>query len=128
MLHPPPPRPGLHRRIYDFLAPTFRFWMRTEIHVYCFSVSANILLSFFPFLIVSISLSRIFFKYQTVVAAIDLALKDYFPTAIGNFLQSNLPQSRPPQVVSILLLMFTANGIFEPLEVALNHVWGIPKN
>ena len=24
--------------------------------------------------------------------------------------------------------MFTANGIFEPLEVALNRVWGIPEN
>ena len=27
----------------------------------------------------------------------------------------------------MLLLLFTANGIFEPLEVALNRVWGITK-
>ncbi len=32
------------------------------------------------------------------------------------------------QLVSILLLLFTANGIFEPLEVGLNRVWGIRKN
>jgi uncharacterized BrkB/YihY/UPF0761 family membrane protein len=121
-------RPGLFWRIYDFISPTVRFWMRTEVHVYCFSVAANVLLSFFPFLIVSVSLSRILFDYQTTVAAIDLALKDYFPTALGNFLQANLPPRRPPQVISILLLLFTANGIFEPLEVALNHVWGIHKN
>ena len=29
---------------------------------------------------------------------------------------------------SILLLLFTANGIFEPLEVALNRAWGITEN
>jgi len=29
----------------------------------------------------------------------------------------------PFQLVSILLLLFTANGIFEPLEVALNRAW-----
>ena len=27
-----------------------------------------------------------------------------------------------------LLLLFTANGIFEPLEVALNRAWGVTKN
>ena len=34
----------------------------------------------------------------------------------------------PVQIVSILLLFFTANGIFEPLEVALNRAWGITQN
>lgn len=122
------PRPGLARRCYTFLTPTLRFWMRTETHVYAFSVAANVLLSFFPFLIVTISLSRIFFDQFTTLAAIDLALKDYFPSELGQFLHNNLPPRQPPQVVSILLLLFTANGIFEPLEVALNHVWGIHKN
>jgi uncharacterized BrkB/YihY/UPF0761 family membrane protein len=28
----------------------------------------------------------------------------------------------------MFLLLFTANGIFEPLEVALNRAWGVPKN
>jgi membrane protein len=122
------PHPGLARRIFYFLAPTFRFWTRTEIHVYSFSVAANVLLSFFPFLIVSISLSRIIFDPFTTLAAIDLALKDYFPSELGQFLHNNLPPRQPPQVISILLLLFTSNGIFQPLEVALNHVWGIRQN
>ena len=29
----------------------------------------------------------------------------------------------PFRLVSVLLLLFTANGIFEPLEVALNRAW-----
>src|SRR6266404_750803 len=110
------------------LTQTFRYWMQTEVHVYAFSVAANVLLSFFPFLIVMLSLSRRVFGQQAAAGAIDLALRDYFPDALGQFLQRNLPQTGSVELVSILLLLFTANGIFEPLEVGLNHVWGIRKN
>ncbi len=102
--------------------------MQTEVHVYAFSVAANILLSFFPFLIVMLSLSRRVFGEQAAVGAIDLALRDYFPDALGQFLHRNLPQTGSVAIVSIVLLLFTANGIFEPLEVALNRIWGISKN
>lgn len=119
-------------RIFHALAPTFRYWMRTEVHVYSFSVAANVLLSFFPFLIVALSVSRLFFDRRTTLAAIDFIFRDYFPGALGQFLHSdahnNLPQGGPIQIVSIFLLLFTANGIFEPLEVALNRIWGISKN
>jgi membrane protein len=120
---------GPATRFFRALAPTFRYWMQTEVHVYAFSIAANVLLSFFPFLIVSLSLSRLFFDYQTTVTAIDFALHDYFPSVFSQYLHNNLPRTRPiPDVLSILLLLFTANGIFEPLEVALNRAWGIAKN
>src|SRR4051812_8483778 len=102
--------------------------MQTEVHVYAFSVAANVLLSFFPFLIVTMSLSRLFFSERATVGAINLALRDYFPDAFGQFLGRNLPQRGPTQAVSMMLLLFTANGVFEPLEVALNRIWGIDKN
>lgn len=121
-------RPSVPRRIWAAIAPTLRYWMQTEVHVYSFSVAANVLLAFFPFLIVSISLSRVFFDQQTTVTAIDFALRDYFPDALGRFLHNNLPERRPAAFFSIVLLLFTANGIFEPLEVALNRVWGIAVN
>jgi membrane protein len=117
------------RRIARMLTPTLRYWMQTEVHVYAFSVAANVLLSFFPFLIVMMSVSRLFFSEQAVVGAVNLALRDYFPDALTQFLARNLPQRQGSvEAVSILLLLFTANGIFEPLEVALNRVWGISKN
>jgi len=119
---------GLATKFFRALAPTFRYWMQTEVHVYAFSIAANVLLSFFPFLIVSLSLSRLFFDYQTTVTAIDFALRDYFPNVFSQYLHNNLPARRTPEVLSILLLLFTANGIFEPLEVALNRVWGIATN
>lgn len=120
--------PTLLRRIASSLAITFRFWMQTEIHVYAFSVGANVLLAFFPFLIVSLSLTRLMFDQQTTISAIDFALRDFFPDVLGQFLHNNLPQRRPVELFSMVLLLFAANGIFEPLEVAFNRIWGIRRN
>jgi uncharacterized BrkB/YihY/UPF0761 family membrane protein len=121
------------RRVFGALAPTFRYWVQTEVHVYAFSVAANVLLSFYPFLIVTMSLSRRVFDESTTLTAIQLALRDYFPDSFTSFLYTkgkheNLPLGRPIEIASVILLLFTANGVFEPLEVALNRVWGISKN
>ncbi len=110
------------------LRPTFRYWMKTEVHVYAFSVAANVLLSFYPFLIVSVAVASRFFNRATALSAIDLALNDFFPDALGNFLHNNPPPQGNIEIVSLILLLFTANGVFEPLEVGLNNVWGIRKN
>jgi membrane protein len=122
------PRPGFPRSVLDAILHTLRYWSQTEVHALAFSVAANVLLGFFPFLIVSVSISRVFFSRQTTVAAIDFALRDYFPDALGQFLSSNLPQRPVTDWIAILLLLFSSNGIFEPLEVAFNKIWGIAKN
>jgi membrane protein len=110
------------------LLPTFRYWSQTEVHVYAFSIAANVLLSFFPFIVVMVTLSRYVLPLHGLEAAIFLALGDYFPDALVDFIRRNLRFRGPLQFVSIFLLFFTANGIFEPLEVALNKAWGITKN
>lgn len=122
------PRPGLARSLVAGILATLRYWTQTEVHAFAFSVAANVLLGFFPFLIVSVSLSRLFFSGQTTVAAIDFALRDYFPEALGDFLSKNLPQRPVTDWVALVLLLVSSNGIFVPLEVALNKVWGIQKN
>jgi uncharacterized BrkB/YihY/UPF0761 family membrane protein len=102
--------------------------METEVHVYAFSIAANVLLSFFPFLIVMASLCRYVLHWRGAEAAIYLALSDYLP---GNatFLTSNIRAVlKPLEWASMALLLFAANGVFEPLEVALNRVWGVTKN
>ena len=78
------------------------------------------------------SLCKYGLHWPAGVQALDLALDDFFPGDMGQFIHRNLMaavQSRGPfQITSILLLLFTANGVFEPLEVALNRVWGIATN
>lgn len=120
----PPPRGAVLKRR---LLHTFRYWMQTEVHVYGFSIAANVLLSFFPFLIVMISLCHEVLGWKTAGQAINLMISDYFPDQLGLFISNYLPH-RSLQIASVLLLLFTANGIFEPLEVALNHAWGIGRN
>lgn len=111
---------------------TARFLSQTESHVYALSISASVLLSFFPFLIVITSLCRYSLHWPAAVDAVNLALMDYFPSEVGAFVARNLAVSvsrnGPTQVISVLLLLFTANGVFEPLEVALNRVWGVAEN
>jgi uncharacterized BrkB/YihY/UPF0761 family membrane protein len=43
-------------------------------------------------------------------------------------MKRNLPLRGDLHLGSMGLLLFTANGIFEPLEVALNRVWGAASN
>jgi membrane protein len=112
--------------------PTVRYWMETEVHVYAFSIAANVLLSFYPFLIVMVSICRYFLRWPGAEQAILLGLNDYFPGVVGDLVTRNLlitvNERGPLQLTSVGLLFFTANGIFEPLEVALNRAWGITTN
>ena len=114
------------------LRPTFRYWMETEVHVYAFAVAASVLLSFFPFLVVILSLCKHLFRWPAAVDAVNLALADFFPGKLLAFVQRNLHATVDDrgtlQIASLLLLLFVANGIFEPLEVALNRAWGVPKH
>jgi YihY family inner membrane protein len=106
--------------------------METEVHVYALSIAASVLLSFFPFLIVMVSLSQHVLMLPGATQAIYLALSDFFPGEVGAFVGRNLRavvESRGPlQLISLFLLLFTANGVFEPLEVALNRAWGVSRN
>ncbi len=110
--------------------PTIRYLSQTEVHVYALSIGASVLLSFFPFLIVMLTLIRDVFHFQAAENALVLALGDYFPGDLGKFIIRNLTKVNHGryQVTSLLLLAFTSNGIFEPLEVALNRAWGVREN
>jgi len=112
------------------LRPTARYLARTEVHVFAFSIAASVLLSLFPFLHVMLSLCTFTIKWPGAVVAIQLAVADYFPGPLGDLLARNLFSRYPQRVefVSLILLLFTANGIFEPLEVALNRAWGVTKD
>jgi membrane protein len=111
--------------------PTAHYLMETEAHVYALAVAASVLLAFFPFLTVMVSLCRDVLHWPAAVQAINLALSDLFPGQAGTFLVYNvkIPWMIPRiSLTSMFLLLFTANGIFEPMEVALNRAWGVTAN
>lgn len=114
-------------------SPTVRYLSQTEVHVYALSIAASVVLSLYPFLTVMFSIIRLFHS-KAAEAALWTAILDYFPGDLGDFIKRNLsvnldkPAHGRFQIVSLFLLLLTANGIFEPLEVALNRAWGAVKN
>lgn len=131
---PPPLRLYQTRsaRLVEICRPTVRYWLQTEVHVFALSMAAAVLLSVFPFLVVMMSLCKYGLHWPAGVTVLDLALADFFPGDMGEFIRRNLTavvQSRGPfQFTSMFLLLFTANAVFEPLEVALNRIWDVPNN
>ena len=110
--------------------PTVHYLSQTEVHVYALSIAGSVLLSFFPFLIVMLTLIRDVFHMPAAETALTFALRDYFPNDLGAFIIRNLTKVNHGrfQITSVILLLLTANGIFEPLEVALNRAWGVKQN
>ena len=110
--------------------PSLRFLLQTEVHVYSFAVAANILMSFFPFLAAMISLCHWALHWKAAVDVLLQTVKDYFPEDFGVNFRGYLLSSMSHKFswLSMFLLLFTANGIFVPLEVAFNRIWRVTKN
>lgn len=111
--------------------PTVRYLFEVEVHVYAFSIAANVLLSFFPFLLVLIWAARAV-GWQAAEESVYFAMQDVFGPEVERQIRAGVGwvpnRFRHFSYTSVLLLLFTANGIFEPLEVALNRARGITKN
>ncbi len=121
--------PFLEKRVKRW-SPTIRYLSQTEVHVYALAIAASVLLSFFPFLIVMLTLLRDVLHFANAGSVLVFAMKSYFPPELIGEILKNLNKITHTrfQITSLIMLLFTANGIFEPLEVALNRAWGVEKN
>jgi len=117
-------------RWWPLCRPTAHYLMETEVHVYALAIAACVMLTFFPFLTVMLCLFRDVLHWPTGIEAIYLAVRDIFPGKSGDIVVQNMLSFEVPHIsiLSIFLLLFTSNGIFEPLEVALNRAWGVTTN
>jgi membrane protein len=110
---------------------TAHYLLRTEVHTFAFSVAANSILSFFPFLLLLMTLIRYVFHSQVMYGIVESLLRDYIPTG-QEFVIRNLnvlvATHHQAKVFSLAMLLITSTGIFVPLEVALNRVWGFRNN
>jgi YihY family inner membrane protein len=110
---------------------TARYMLRTEVHTFAFSVAANSILSFFPFLLLLMTLIRYVFHSRVMYSVIENLLRDYIPTGqefVIRNLNALVTAHQRAQVFSLAMLLVTSTGIFLPLEVALNRVWGFRSN
>lgn len=128
---PPAPRWPRLRYVYRLTLSTAKYLLHTEVHTFAFSVAANAILSFFPFVLLLMTVVLRVFHSRGMYRVIVELLRDYLPAGqefvIRNLNALALARNRA-QVFSFLILLVTSTGIFMPLEVALNRVWRFPKN
>jgi len=107
------------------------YMTRTEVHTYAFSVAANAILSLFPFIVLLLTLSRSVFHSRTMEIVVGDMMRNLLPVG-QEFVMRNMQLLAHPhkntQVFSLIMLLITSTGVFLPLEVALNQVWGVRQN
>ena len=110
---------------------TVHYLTKTEAHTFAFSVAANAILAFFPFMVLIMWLIRNVFHSQNMADIVVQLLRDHLPAG-QDFVIKNLDllvKSRQRvKMASIVILLITSTGVFLPLEVALNQIWGFTKN
>lgn len=128
---PKPPATPAAGGWWPVLVGLGRYLGQTEVHTYAFSVAANAILSLFPFIVMLFTVARQIFHSATMVEVIGGMLRDLLPSN-QDFVVRNMSLLVHPrgsvQLASVVALLISSSGVFLPLEVALNQVWGVKKN
>ena len=124
---PTVPRTGL----WPQLTALFRYMMGTDVHTYAFSVAANAILSLFPFIVLLLTICRSVFHSRAMEQVVGDLMHGFLPVG-QDFVMRNMQLLAHPrkgtQIFSLVMLLISSTGVFLPLEVALNNVWGVKKN
>jgi YihY family inner membrane protein len=107
------------------------YMTQTEVHTYAFSVAANVILALFPFIVLMLTIAQQVFHSPAMVAVVGDLMHSLLPVS-QDFVMRNMTILAHPhkgtQALSVFMLLVTTTGVFLPLEVALNEVWGVKKN
>jgi len=128
-----PSRPQRPRRGWSsgVMVSTVKYLLRTDVHTFAFSVAANSILSFFPFVVLLMTLIRRVFHSRVMYDVVVELLRDYLPAGqefVIRNLNAMVNSRHSVQLVSLIILLVTSSGVFMPLEVALNRIWRFPNN
>jgi YihY family inner membrane protein len=113
------------------LKPSIGYLLATESHVYAFSIAANALLSFFPFALILLSLCEAWLHWTGAYNAILELIRANLPSGsqfVINGLSVLLVRQRRIEIPTVILMFYASSGVFFPLEVAFNKMWGIYRN
>jgi membrane protein len=115
------------------------YLLDSEVHTFAFSVAANAILSFIPFVILLYTLAlRVFHSppQGPMVGVVDQMVNYFLPsvTVQQDWLAESLKAAAAAssrhgvQALSLVMILISCTGIFLPLEVALNQAWGVTKS
>jgi len=90
---------------------TIKYLMRTDVHTFAFSVAANSILSFFPFVVLMMTLIRRVFHSRVMYEVVVQLLRDYLPAGqdfVIRNLNSMVNSRQRVQAVSLVILLVPA--------------------
>jgi membrane protein len=106
------------------------YLLDSGVHTFAFSVAANAILSFIPFIVLLFTLSRVVFHSEAMVNVVSDLVRFYMPSN-QEWVAASLEAAAPRhgvQIFSLVMILVACTGIFLPLEVALNQAWGVEKS
>ncbi len=113
------------------MAALLHYMTRTEVHTYAFSVAAQVILSLFPFIVLQLTLAQRVFHSTRMVDVVVQMMSNFLPSnqyfVMRNMRLLALAHTQT-RILSVVMLLVTSTGVFLPLEVALNSVWGVRTN
>ena len=119
----PASRPGLGARAWA----AARTLVARDVVVVTNAIAFNFLLCLFPLLLVLVAAAQQLGEGRRVGAALLLLLDELIPfehLALATSLRSLGRIAKTLEVFSLVLLVWGSSGIFMPVEMALNRVWG----
>jgi membrane protein len=111
-------------------AKVLDYLLDAEVHTYAFSVAANAIISFIPFIVLLYTISRAFFHSEAMVEVVG-KMVHYFMPSNQDWVAASLAAASARhgvQLISMVMILISCTGIFLPLEVALNQTYGVTKH
>lgn len=106
------------------------YLLDSEVHTFAFSVAANSIISFIPFIVLLYTIAGSM-PHGKEMAGVVTEMVHYFLPSNQTFVADQLALRVPHhgvQALSVLMILISCTGIFLPLEVALNQAWGVAKS
>ena len=114
------------------------YLLDSQVHTFAFSVAANSILSFIPFVVLLYTLALSVFHSPAMVSVVNDMVNYFLPSATHDpnwLVHAILKEAVMPlvrrtgvQLFSLVMILISCTGIFLPLEVALNQAWGVTKS
>ncbi len=136
-----PEQPVTHSKWYVWRksgTALIAYLLDSEVHTFAFSVAANAIISFIPFVVLLYTLALSVFHSEAMKDVVNDMVNYFLPSAtftkgwltntIVNEAVLPLLKHHGAQAFSLVMILIACTGIFLPLEVALNQAWGVKKS
>ena len=106
------------------------YLLDSEVHTFAFSVAANAILSFIPFIVMLYTIAHGVFHSESMIDVINEMVRYLMPSNQDWIIRNlaGVAARGGVRFLSLVMILISCTGIFLPLEVALNRSWGVLKS